>query len=471
MPLRHDLRNRNDSGVNRRVALRTLTAAGAAAAFWRPVEAFARAGYTIAPDIVVAADGTGDFTSVQAAVQSIPQTNRERVVVLIKDGVYREAVRVDAAYVTLRGESRQGARLELTRPSGSTRGDSLGAGILNSSSTAHDLVIENLTVHNTVQETGPHAFAIVGRSDRIVVQNADVLSRGADTLSLWRQLKTAEEAGLSEGPGATPLTADGGRYYKRNLRITGSVDFVCPRGWCYMTDSQIEQVHPQAEAAFWHDGGNIADKKFVIRNTRADGPPDFFLARAHRDAQFYFLDCQFTDRMRDKPPHLVNYPLDGGPPTAEDDARNAKIASETRVGVRSYYSNTRRPAGDYSWMADNLGEAVGSPRAEDITAKWTFGGTWDPENPVGPRAGEVRDEGGRIHVVFDRLVTVKGQPELLLEGGQGAEYVSGSGTNALVFARPPGARGRPTRLTYERGAVIGSEAAALIMLAEPDLPA
>ena len=58
------------------------------------------------PDLVVAADGSGDFKTIQAAVASIPKTNTERVVVFIKDGIYKEKIRVDASFVTLRGQSR-----------------------------------------------------------------------------------------------------------------------------------------------------------------------------------------------------------------------------------------------------------------------------------------------------------------------------------------------------------------------------
>jgi pectinesterase len=55
------------------------------------------------PDITVAADGSGDFKTIQAAVASIPETNRDRIVVFIKDGLYNEKIRVDASFVTLRG--------------------------------------------------------------------------------------------------------------------------------------------------------------------------------------------------------------------------------------------------------------------------------------------------------------------------------------------------------------------------------
>lgn len=449
--------------LSRRVAIGGLVAGAVLGS-----QARATPRYRIEPDIVVAKDGSGQFTSVHVALQSIPRANRERMIVLVRDGTYEEAVRVDAAYVTVRGESRRGTRIALNRPASAGR-DAIGSGVFNSSSTAHDLVIETITIHNTVEQAGPHAFALSGRSDRVIVQDADVLSRGADTLALWRTFKTPEEAGLSEGPGATPLTEDGGRYYHRDLCITGSVDFICPRGWCYMTDSQIEQVYDKAEAAFWHDGGNLPDKKFVIRNTLADGPPNFFLGRAHRDAQFYFLGCTFTERMRDSAPYLVSYPLDGGVPSEADIARNAKIASETKIGVRNYFHNTHRKGGDFAWMKDNLDQAPGAPRSEDITPKWTFAGTWDPEDTQGPRVVVVRTEEDRFELEFDRLVTVKGAPDLALRTGGTSRYLRGSGSNTLVFARSGSAA--PSHLLFERGAIIASEAYAALVFADPKLPA
>lgn len=460
-----DMERLGTARVNRRTAIALFGLAAESARATGP--------FQLQPDLIVAKDGTGHFTSVHAALQSIPKDNRERRIVFVRDGVYEEHVRIDAAYVTLRGESRHGTRIASNRPASAPK-DDIGTAVLNISSTAHDFVAENLTIHNTVETAGPHAFAVLGRADRTIIQNADILSRGADTLSLWRQGKAAAEAGLSNGPGATPLTEDGGRYYHRGLRVIGSVDFVCPRGWCYMTDCDIAQVYPNAEAAFWHDGGNNnADKKFVICRTRVDGPPDFFLARAHRDAQFFFVDCSFTERLRDQPPYLVRYPLDGGTPTEKDIAANEKIARETRFGVRSYFANSHRQGGgDFGWLADNLAEAAGAPRAEDITAKWTFGDRWDPESRQGPHAVALSVRSDRCDIEFDRLVTVKGEPQLMFGGRRPGRYVSGSGSNRLVFEAPAwvGAH-EPTQLDFERGTIVGSEAASALLFAEPALPA
>lgn len=82
---------------------------------------------------------------------------------------------------------------------------------------------------NTHGVIGVHAFAVCGRADRTVIIDCDVLSQGNDTLSLWQ--------------------GDSGRYYHARLNVRGSVDFVCPRGWCYMTDCTLYEVNPGAEAA------------------------------------------------------------------------------------------------------------------------------------------------------------------------------------------------------------------------------
>src|SRR3954466_2680682 len=61
--------------------------------------------YPIGPDVnhvegkvlVVAKDGTGDFTNVQDAVNAVQPDGRSRVTILIKPGVYRGAVLVPSS--------------------------------------------------------------------------------------------------------------------------------------------------------------------------------------------------------------------------------------------------------------------------------------------------------------------------------------------------------------------------------------
>lgn len=425
----------------------------------------------IPPDLVVAADGSGNFTTVLAAAQSIPKDNRERRVILVKNGTYRERVRVDAACVTLRGESRAGTRIEFAHP-GDAPIDDLGRSVLELSATANDFVLENLTVENTHGMVGVHAFTILGRADRVVIQDCDVLSHGNDTLSLWRgRVENAAEVAASVATSPRPVLLDGGRYYHARLRVQGSVDFICPRGWCYLTDSTITQMNPGATAAMWHDGRANADKKFVLRNCRFDGPPNWFLARHHHDAHFYFIDCSFSATMRDKPPYRVIYPLNGAIPATADIQKNEELNRTNVFGERSYYHGSRRAGGDYAWHQDNLAAAPGAPAPEQLTAKWTFAGTWDPERTDAPRIAAARVLPNAVELDFSEDVTVKGAPRLILADRTSATYRSGSGGKTLSFSAGADARSsQPTKFDLQGGAIVATEAGSILRVADLKLP-
>lgn len=53
--------------------------------------------------IVVAKDGSGNFKTVQAAVNSIPKNNKQRVNIYIKNGTYKEKVRISQNLVSFKG--------------------------------------------------------------------------------------------------------------------------------------------------------------------------------------------------------------------------------------------------------------------------------------------------------------------------------------------------------------------------------
>jgi pectinesterase len=410
----------------------------------------ANAGDFPKPDITVAADGSGDFKTVQEAVSSISKTNRERKIIFIKDGIYHEKVRVDAPFVTLRGQSRKNTRIEF--PQGSEEftqhPDDIGRAVLNVN--GDDFVLADLTVKNTQGVIGPHAFAIYGQGDRTVMVDADILSDGADTLAVWSRT--------------------GGGSYGARLNLRGSVDFVCPRGWCYMADCSFYEVNPHANASIWHDGSKNPDMKFVLRDCRFDGAGNWILARHHHDAQFYLLDCKFSKAMRDFPPKRVIYPLENDKPSPADAEKNRNLDASNIWGERNYFYNCHRDGDDYQWFADNLSSATNSPTPKQITAAWTFDGKWKPENKSGPKILGIKAEAGQIAVTFSENVTVKGQPRLKLRGGKFADYISGSGTDQLIFAAPQNESEKISALQLNGGAIIACEAGAKIRAAELSLP-
>jgi pectinesterase len=419
------------------------------ASFWLCGNLTAFAAASLSPDIVVAADGSGNFKTIQAAVESIPNTNRERTIVFVKDGVYHEKIRVDASFVTLRGQSRKGTRIEFAQLNDdfTRKPDNLGRAVINLNR-ADDFVLENLTAENTAGVIGPHAFTIYGTGDRTVIVDCDVLSDGADTVSLW--------------------LGERGRYYHANCNFRGSVDFVCPRGWCYATNCSFYEM--KNTAAVWHDGVRDPDMKFVMRNCRFDGTNGWNLARHHHDAQFYFLDCTFAKTMIDRAPFRVIYPLDGTTPSEADIRRNADLDKSNIQGERSYFYNSHREGGDYAWLANNLSSATNSPKPERINAAWTFAGRWDPERKNGPVIRKIHTQPDRIVVFFSENVTVKGRPRLKLGDGGYAPFLSGSGTDTLIFKRPPGDQSGFISVDTNDWAIIPCEAVARLPDFELSLP-
>lgn len=347
-------------------------------------------------DLLVAADGSGDFTSIQAALDSIPVGNDRRVLIHIAPGQYNERVRVDHSFVTLRGSGPDETKLRyfFPREDYHRRYDRFGPAVLNVF--GEDVIVQQMTIENTQTETDVHAFAIYGQPQRFILDSCHVLSEGGDTVSLWN--------------------TSYGMYYHRNCLFRGGVDFVCPRGWCYVSDSRFESIN--GSAAIWQDGHMDLDMKFVLRNCEFAGPEDFSLGRNHYPSQFYLLDCRFDESMADKPIEVVSQP---------------KQYYAPEVYQRKYFSNCHREGGDYAWHADNLQTAPGTPSADQITPAWTFDGQWDPQRSDSPTVAAVESEGDEVHVYFSEPVACKDTISVVREDGTLAPLFRGMGTSHLVF--------------------------------------
>ena len=298
-------------------------------------------------DIIVASDGSGDVRTIQDALDRVPANNLKQHIILIRRGIYHEKLFIRASHIALVGEDRATTWVhfaELRRNWRASHADDWGAAVVNIADNVTDVTIANLTIRNdygALYGDHDHQFAVRSGTgvSRIVLLDDTVAADGGDTLSLWN-------------------TADG-MYYHADCAFEGWVDYVCPRGWCYITNSRFFG-HSQT-ASIWHDGSADPDSKFVIRHSSFDGDPGFALGRNNRDGQFYVLDSQFSAAMADRPIYL---------PSARD---------SYKWGERYYYANDHRSAGDFGWFADNLQRAPGAPAADAITARWTFHGRWDPE--------------------------------------------------------------------------------------------
>ena len=352
------------------------------------------------PDNLIIVDQTGnsDHRTLSEAIATLPMFNYQRVTIFIKNGVYEEKVRIDQDYVTLKGEDRELTVIQYCqlREAWNQNKDSIGPAVVNLH--GDDIILENLTLINTQPEVGPHAFAIYGTGTRTIINNCKVISKGGDTVALW-DYKT-------------------GMYYHTDCYFEGAVDFVCPRGWCYIKNSEFFEV--KRSAALWHAGGFAPDQKLVLVNCRFDGVKDFQLGRHHYEAQFYLLHCRFSANLADQPIYRVVY---------DDSTRNRPF----NWGERAYFYNCHRTGGDYAWFKDNLAAAPNSPQPEQITAQWTFVGNWDPETKTGPVIKEVKINGNEILLTFNEIISVNGKPVLHSKSGKVLDYDSGAGSPCLKF--------------------------------------
>ncbi|WP_201978315.1 pectinesterase family protein [Hymenobacter rubidus] len=321
-----------------------------------------------AQTVTVAPDGSGNYRTIQEAINSLPDAASKPRTVLIKNGTYREKVYIDGkANLVLKGQSEAGVVLTYPQArdmwlcSPEAKAGDWGVATLNLRRSP-DITLENLSVVNS------YGFDATGE----VTIDCPTAPTGKKTVS-----KTGHQMALRALPGATRLIArhctfralggdtvspwdtEAGAYYFKDCTMEGGVDFYCPRGWAYAEDCRF--ICHSREAAIWHDGSGSRDSKTVLRHCTFSGDDDFKLGRFHREAQFYLIDCKFAKNMAD----ADIYHAASGP-------------GPKQWGRRVYYAGCHRTGGDYAWFGDNLASAEGAPQAKDITPVWTFGGRWNP---------------------------------------------------------------------------------------------
>jgi pectinesterase len=352
------------------------------------------------PDtLIVSHDNSGQFATITQALESLPMYCYERVVIYIKSGVYNEKIKIDRDYVSLVGENRETTRIEYSqlREAWNHNPDAIGPAVVNIF--ADDVIIKNLTIENTQPEIGPHAFAIYGTGTRTILLNCHVLSKGGDTVSLWNY-KT-------------------GMYYHHNCYFQGAVDFVCPRGWCYISNSTFYEL--KNTAAIWHAAPTNPNQKFVLQNCNFESADSFYLARHHYDAQFYFLNCIFPAFMRNKAIEHVSYP--------ESPEKNRPYL----YGDRYYFYNCSRNGGNYPWFSNNLNQWPKGVTSDSITVEWTFDRQWNPvdSTPLKPQA--IEQINNSLVITFNELVMATRETIIKSRSGKTFKYYKGNGRHKLEF--------------------------------------
>jgi pectinesterase len=305
-------------------------------------------------DITVAKDGSGDFTTIQAAINSVSSSNNKNVTILVKNGAYNEHIAIDKSFVSLIGEDREKTIIQFSierEQWNSTNGSTVGCAVINigctpgykkTSATVTDIVIGNLTVENTYNNDNVKTMVIKdeGNSNRIYVVHCNVWCKGHDTISLW--------------------TSATGMYYHADCSFRGSIDAVCPRGWCYAVGCAFYET--RGSAPLWHEVAAGSSQKFTVRTGSfmpAEGnTSNFKLMNSNNSSslgtRFFVLDAVFSPKVN-------------------------------QVGtVTEAYFYHCQGGSNADLLKNNLSTYSSSLMQNQVTAKWTFDNKWDPENVMPP---------------------------------------------------------------------------------------
>jgi pectinesterase len=288
--------------------------------------------------ITVALDGSAQFTSIGAALDSVPEDNAVPTLLSIRNGTYHERVALtNRGFITFHGEDRVKTRIEFEVATSFCTEPSSGCSVVLID--GDDIGFDNLTIANTwAGEKKAVALRTTGGSTRIVLQDVELAGQGGDTLIL----------------------EENGEYYLSRVSVSGTYHIVVPRGTTWVSDSTFTCLGNPI--CLFNEGIESETQKLVIRHSVIQGSAPFGLGSYFRDAAWYFVDDTFSANMMDKP-------IWRNPPAAP---------YSVLWGERVYFAGSKGPG--YEWLKDNI-DASPAKTKKRVTVAWTFP-DWNPSDSL-----------------------------------------------------------------------------------------
>jgi pectinesterase len=233
------------------------------------------------PDFVVAQDGTGDFTSVQAAIHAVPDFRKKKTTIFIKAGTYKEKIVLaeSKAFVQLIGEHPETTVLTFDDYASKKNRFGEEVGTTGSSSFyafGEGFSAKNISFQNSAGPVG-QAVAIWVKSDKAYFENCRFLGF-QDTLYTYG--------------------AESRQYYK-NCYIEGTVDFIFGSSIAVFENCTLhckgEGYITAASTPQWRPYG------YVFMNCKITGekPNSHYLGRPWRPyARVVFIDSEISDTIK-----------------------------------------------------------------------------------------------------------------------------------------------------------------------------
>ncbi|GGG16420.1 pectinesterase family protein [Paenibacillus abyssi] len=269
--------------------------------------------------MIVAEDGTGEYTSIQEALDRIPEGKQEETVIRIKPGVYYEKLHIVKPFVRLIGESAEDTVITYDDYARKTFPDGTEYGTFNSYTVllgAEGIRAENLTFRNSAGrgELVGQALAAYVDGDRIMFRNCRFIGY-QDTLFTGPLPSRPLAANRFGGPRDEEPRRQVRQYYER-CYIEGDVDFIFGSAAAVFRNCEIFSRRRLAEescgyitAASTPEG---APYGYVFLSCRLTGDAPIhsvYLGRPWRNhAKTVFVNCWMDGHIRPEGWHNWNKP-------------------------------------------------------------------------------------------------------------------------------------------------------------------
>lgn len=233
-------------------------------------------------DALVSADGTGQFKTVQEAINAAPQNTASNLpwVILVRPGVYRERLYIqrEKRFVVLRGEEAASTVITYDLNASLPGPDGNPIGTFRTPTThvdADDFTAEDITFENAAGPVG-QALAIRIDGDRAVFRRCRFLG--------WQDT----------------ILANRGRHYFEDCHIAGHVDFIFGGATCF-----FERCHVHCLANGYITAASTPREEahgYVFSHCRISGAtPEVrtYLGRPWRDhAAVVFVNTEMSGVVR-----------------------------------------------------------------------------------------------------------------------------------------------------------------------------
>lgn len=230
-------------------------------------------------DFVVAADGSGDFKTVQQAIDAVPDFRKNVTVIFIKNGLYKEKLVLAGSKPRIKFIGESVEKTILTYDDYSSKRNVFGEEMGTSGSASFyiygdEFSAENITFQNSSGPVG-QAVAVWVAGDKVQFKNCRFLGF-QDTLYTYGYKS---------------------RQYYKDCYIEGTVDFIFGSSTAVFDNCEIYcKKGGYVTAASTHDSTRYGYVFMDCRITGNGGSDSFYLGRPWRPyAKTVFIRCELGD--------------------------------------------------------------------------------------------------------------------------------------------------------------------------------